>query len=464
MRPLFVRNGRVVDPSQGLDTIAHVLISGGKVQAVGRDIAPPEGAQELEASGLVVCPGFVDLHVHLREPGEEEKETIATGALAGVRGGFTTLCAMPNTLPPIDTPALVEMVLRRGGEVGLARVLPIACVSKGRLGKELAELVALARAGAVAFSDDGSPVADPSLMRAALHYSTLTGLPVINHLEERSLARGVAHEGWVASRLGLPGIPPQAEEAMAYRDIALCALTGGRLHLAHISTLGTVEALRRAKEQGLPVTAETTPHHLCLTDQWLLGRQGQGSPFDPLTPHAYDTHCKVNPPLRSPPHRDALQRALREGVIDAIATDHAPHTAVDKMSTFQEAAFGISGLETAFALCYTVLVGQGVLPFSRLIEALTIGPARVLGEKGKGLGSLRPGSWGDLVLLDLGARWTVDPSCFASKGKNTPLTGMTLQGRVVATVVGGRVVHDARGQPPLAGESSVAPGKEVTVP
>ncbi|MFN3974329.1 MAG: dihydroorotase [Dehalococcoidia bacterium] len=448
MKPLLVQGGRVVDPSQGLDAPAHVLIVQGRVQEVAPSIAPPDGAQVLDASGLVVCPGFVDLHTHLREPGEEEKETIATGALAGVRGGFTTLCAMPNTIPPVDTPALVEWVLRQGAEVGLARVLPIACISKGRQGKELAELADLARAGAVAFSDDGSPVSNPFLMRTALHYSTITGLPIVNHLEEPALARGVAHEGWVASRLGLPGTPPQAEESMASRDIALCALTGGRLHLAHISTTGTVEMVRRAKERGLAVTAEATPHHLCLTDEWLLGRKGEGSPFAPLTPNAYDTYCKVNPPLRSRAHRDALQQALRDGVIDAIATDHAPHTAVDKACTFQEAAFGISGLETAFALCHTVLVVQGGMPLARLVEALTIGPARVLGEKGKGLGSLRPGSWGDLVLLDLSGHWTVDPNCFASKGKNTPLAGVALHGRVVATVVAGKVVYDTRQEKP----------------
>lgn len=444
MRPLFVQGGRVLDPSQGLDGPAQVLIADGRVQAVAPDLVPPDGAHVLDASGTVVCPGFVDLHTHLREPGEEEKETIATGALAGARGGFTTLCAMPNTIPPIDTPALVEAVRRRGEEMGLARVLPIACISKGRQGRELAELADLARAGAVAFSDDGSPVANAFLMRTALHYSTLTGLPVINHLEEPALTRGVAHEGWVASRLGLPGIPPQAEESMASRDIALCALTGGRLHLAHISTRDTVEMVRRAKEQGLPVTAEATPHHLCLTDEWLLGHRGEGSPFAPLTPKAYDTACKVNPPLRSRMHRDALQQALREGVIDAIATDHAPHTAVDKACTFQEAAFGMSGLETAFALCHTVLVVQRGMPLARLVEALTIGPARVLGERGKGLGSLRPGSWGDLVLLDTEKRWTVDPAHFASKGKNTPLAGVTLQGKVLATVVAGRVVYDTR--------------------
>ncbi|GBD11196.1 Dihydroorotase [bacterium HR23] len=447
MRPLLVRGGRVIDPSQALDAPAQVLLVNGRVEALGPDLAPPDGAQVLDATGLVVCPGFVDLHTHLREPGEEEKETIATGALAGVRGGFTTLCAMPNTLPPIDTPALVEAVRRRAEEAGLARVLPIACVSKGRQGKELAELADLARAGAVAFSDDGSPVANAFLMRTALHYSTLTGLPIINHLEEPALARGVAHEGWVASRLGLPGIPPQAEESMAGRDIALCALTGGRLHLAHISTAGTAQMVRWAKERGLPVTAEATPHHLCLTDEWLLGTRGEGSPFAPLSPSAYDTHCKVNPPLRTRFHRDALQRALREGVIDAIATDHAPHTPVDKACTFQEASFGISGLETAFALCYTILVAQEGIPLLRLLEALTVGPARVLGEKGKGLGSLRPGSAGDLVVLDLRKRWTVDPSRFASKGKNTPLAGVTLQGMVVATVVGGRVVYDARSSP-----------------
>jgi dihydroorotase len=346
----WIKGGRVVDPSQGLDAIGDVLITDGLVVSAGTIVNnAPKDCTIIDATGLVVTPGFIDLHVHLREPGQEDKETVATGALAAVRGGFTTICAMPNTEPPMDNAAVIRQVLDAASQAGLARVLAIGCATRGRKGKELADMAELAAAGAVGFSDDGSPIADSGLMRNALSYSTTTGLPVINHCEEPSLAKdGVLHEGWVASRLGLPGQPAAAEESMVARDIELAALTGGRLHVAHISTAGTLELVRRAKERGLPVTAEVTPHHLILTEEWALGTIEEGAgeltapdKYAPLTRTAYDTRAKVNPPLRTEDDTEALVAGLKDGTIDAVATDHAPHTSTDKECTMQEAAFRV---------------------------------------------------------------------------------------------------------------------------
>ena len=438
-KPLLIQGGRVIDPSQGLDTVADVLVEGGKVKAIGRDLPLPPSAQALDATGLLVCPGFVDLHTHLREPGFEQRETIATGTRAAAQGGFTAVCAMPNTVPPVDTAGALEWVQRKGQEEGFVRVLPIACISQRREGKALVEMAELASAGAVGFSDDGDPVSDPFLMRMALTYAAPLGLPVINHPEEKGLSRGgQVNEGWAASRLGLKGIPAEGEESMVARDIALCRLTGGRLHLAHLSTAGSVELVRRAKEEGLSVTAEVNPHHLVLTEEWLLGRRGEGGPFAPLTAEAYDTNCKVYPPLRTRRDMEALVQALKEGVIDAIATDHAPHTAVEKACTFDEAAFGISGLETAFSLLHTGLVQPGLVPLTTLVKRLTMGPARVLGRKE--MGTLKPGAPADLTLIDLSREWEVRGEELASKGKNTPLVGMRLKGKAVATLVDGKVV------------------------
>ena len=456
----LVKGGRIVDPSQGMDAVGDVLIVDGVVASVGSAVEAPDGCAVIDASGLVVTPGFIDLHVHLREPGYEDKETVATGARAAVRGGFTTICAMPNTDPPMDNAAVIRHVRDAAAQAGLARVLPIGCVTRGRAGKALADMAELAEAGAVAFSDDGSPVADPMLMRNALTYSTTTGLPVINHCEEPSLAKdGVLHEGWVASRLGLPGQPAAAEETMVARDIDLAALTGGKLHLAHISAEGTLDLLRQARAAGKArVTAEVTPHHLLLTEEWALGgiEGGAGGltapdPYAPLTRTAYDTRAKVNPPLRTEDDTLALVEGLRDGTIDAIATDHAPHTSTDKACTMQEAAFGISGLETAFGLVNS-LVDRGDLDLPTLVERLTAGPARVLGadtqeDAAKAglpwIGTLQPGAAGDVTALDPDAEWTVDTAAFASKGRNTPLDGVMLKGRIIKTIVGGRLVHDA---------------------
>ena len=443
--PLAVRGGRIIDPANGFDGPGDVLIVDGRVAAVGKDVGG-EAAQVIDAEGLVVCPGFVDLHCHLREPGFEHKETIATGTLAAARGGFTTVCAMPNTEPPGDTAATIEYVRRTAAAQGVVRVLPIGCVSRGRAGRELAEMAELAKAGVVGFSDDGEPVADSHLMRRALEYASMLGLPVINHCEEKGLAAGgVMHEGWVAARLGLPGIPSVAEEAMLARDIALVELTGSQGHMAHVSTAAGVDLIRGAKARGLPLTAEVTPHHLTLTQEAVL--LGDGESPGGL---AYDTNAKVNPPLRTWEDAEACLAGLVDGTIDCIATDHAPHATEDKLCEFDAAAFGISGLETALALCLTLVHAVGAvreppLQLPTLIERLTVRPVRALGlhRQIEGLGTLSVGAPGDLTLFDPEAEWTVGPERFASRGRNTPLAGRRLRGRVVATVYGGRVVHQA---------------------
>ncbi|MDP2948815.1 MAG: dihydroorotase [Chloroflexota bacterium] len=458
--------GRILDPGCGLDLTGDVLIREGRIAAVGPDVAAEpalsqvEGAEHvIDARGLIVCPGFVDLHCHLRDPGFEHKETIETGTRAAARGGFTTVCSMPNTEPPVDSRATVEYILRMARAQGAVRVLPIGCISRGRQGKELAEMGELAEAGVVGFSDDGSPVADAALMRHALEYASAFGLPVIDHCEEPSLSReGVMHEGWVANRLGLRGVPAAAEEAMVARDIALAELTGAHLHIAHVSTAGSVELVRRAKGRGLAVTAEVTPHHLALTHEAvMLG--GAETPFARGESAsgggglAYDTNARVNPPLRTPADVAACIAGLADGTIDAIATDHAPHAIEDKLCEFDLAAPGISGLETALALCLSLSpeanppqagVHEGRLDLATIVYRLTAGPVRAFGlDRGElaGLGSLAVGAPGDVVVFDPQAEWLVEPERFASKGKNTPLAGRRLRGRVVATVCGGRVVY-----------------------
>ena len=439
MRPILITGGRVIDPVQGVDRIADLLIENGVVAGVEGRIDSPDGARVIDAAGLAVCPGFIDLHCHLREPGFEHKETIATGTTAAAAGGYTTVCAMPNTNPVMDSRSIVEFVLRKGRDEGAVRVLPIGAVTKGSRGAELAEMGELSEAGVVGFSDDGHPVADPNIMRNALSYSLATGLPIINHCEVLELsAGGLINEGWVSNRLGVKGIPSSAEEVMVARDIALAELTGGRLHIAHASTAGTVELVRRAKEKGLNVTCEVTPHHLTLSDETLLGYHQDGSPFEALNEKAYDSNAKVAPPLRSRRDVDAMVRALEEGTVDFVATDHAPHSLVDKQCTLEEAASGLSVLETALGSLMS-LVHTGSIPMPLLVEKLTSAPARFLGMD---LGSLMPGAPADVTILDPDTQWVVDTSEFASKGKNTPLDGATLRGRVVATIVGGRVVYE----------------------
>lgn len=445
MSTLAIHNARVIDPALGRDGIADIVIVDGRIARVG----PNEGdavldADRIDATGLVVAPGFVDLHTHLREPGFEYKETIATGTLAAARGGFTTVCAMPNTSPALDSRAAVESVLREAEASATVRVLPVGTITRGRQGKELAPAGELAGAGVVALSDDGDAVADPSLMRHALEYSTRFGLPVAQHCEDPALVRdGHMHEGWVATRLGLRGRPASAEETLVARDIALAELAGAHLHIQHVSTAGSVALIRAARERGAHVTAEVTPHHLTLThEEVAFGATGTHDRI------AYNTNAKVNPPLREQTDVDACVAALRDGVIDAIGTDHAPHAAGDKEIEFDLAAAGLSMIETAFGLCMS-LVHAGHLDLPTLIERLTAGPVRAWGLDQRagleGIGTLAPGGIGDLVIIDPDAEWVVDPAEFASMGKNTPLTGRTLKGRVVATVYGGKVVHALEG-------------------
>jgi dihydroorotase len=432
---LIIRGGRVLDPGSDLDGQLNVVIENGRIQVLGENVAAPH-AQILNAEGLIVAPGFVDLHAHLRDPGQEYKETIPSGTEAAARGGFTTICCMPNTDPPIDTRATVEYVLRTASSAK-ARVLPIGCVTKGRAGQDLAELADLAEAGCVAFSDDGSPVRDAAVLRHALEYAQLSGRAVIDHCEDVALSRdGVMHEGWVSTRLGLAGQPAMAEEALVARDIAVAAEVGAPIHIAHISTAGAIDHVRRAKRRGVPVTAEVTPHHLSLTHEAIAG-----PPNGSETSLRYDTNAKVNPPLRTVEDVAACIEGLGDGTIDAVATDHAPHADYEKAVEFDVAPFGISGLETAFGLCMK-LVHDGALDLRTLIERLTKGPVRALGLERfvSGIGTMRTDAPADVVLLDPNAEWTVEPERFASKGRNTPLAGWTLKGKIVATISRGTVV------------------------
>ena len=440
--PLLITGGRVIDPANGLDGPAEVLISDGIIKAVATDIAADSvtaGTRVIDAAGLVLAPGFIDIHTHLREPGFEYKETIATGAQAAARGGFTTICAMPNTEPAIDNAAVVNYVKSRAA-LAAARVQVIGCVSRHRAGKELADLEELLTAGAVAFSDDGDPVRDGALMRLALTYGRDFGAPIINHCQDHALCpNGVMAEGWVSSRLGLAGIPAAAEEAMVARDIALAELTGGRLHLAHLSSAGSVAMVRQAKDRGIPVTAEVCPHHLLLTDEWAMGGQGDSVGF--AGPAAYDTNTKMYPPLRAPADVAAAVAGLADGAIDCVATDHAPHELASKECTYHDAAFGISVLETALGMLMA-LVHRGDVALPTMVERLTVGPARVMGDAFAAYATLSPGTPADVVLFDPNALWRVDINRFASLGRNTPLDGVELRGQVAATLVGGQVVFE----------------------
>ena len=422
MRPVLLRGGRVIDPGQGHDAVADVLLVGGAVEAVGSQIAPPDGAEVIDVSGRVVAPGLVDLHVHLREPGREDAETVASGARAAAAGGFTSVCAMPNTDPVTDNQAAVGFIVKQGAAAAAARVYPIGAVSLGQRGERLAEFGELVAAGAVAVSDDGRPVASSHLMRTALEYAATFGIPVADHCEDPALAGGSMHEGVVATRLGLKGIPAAAEEIMVARDVLLAELTGGHVHLCHLSTRGSIDLVRRAKEQQINVTAEATPHHFAVTHEACAG---------------YDTNAKMNPPLREAEDVEAVRRALAEGVLDAVATDHAPHHYEAKEREFDDAPFGVVGLETALGLGITQLVVPGYLTLPGLIERMSTTPARIFHLPG---GTLRRGAPADVVVFDPGARWTVEPVRFLSKSRNTPFGGWELQGRVERTIVGGRTV------------------------
>jgi dihydroorotase len=421
---LLIRGGRIIDPSQEIDKTASLMVKDGKILWLGEGEPPEADYAILEASGLIVCPGFIDLHCHLRQPGYEDKETIATGSLAAARGGFTTICCMPNTNPPVDNEAMINYIRTVAAREGQARVLPIGCITKERKGEELADLNEMEMAGAIAFSDDGSPVSNNDIMRKALEYSRDFHRPIIDHCENLFMTQGgQVDEGIVSLEMGLRGMPAAAEELMVKRDLDLAKETGGHIHIAHVSTAGSVELIRDAKEQGIPVTAEVTPHHLALTDEAVM---------------TYGAMAKVNPPLRTKQDTISLLRALNDGVIDIVATDHAPHTEADKKCDFKDAAFGISGFETALGTL-AGLVLKSELTLNNLIAALTYGPAHVLGyEK---LGTLEVGAPADICLFDLHKEWVVDPSKFASKGKNTPLAGQTLKGKVMATFYIGMPVY-----------------------
>jgi dihydroorotase len=421
MARLLIRGGRVVDPAQAIDRVDDVLVEDGRITAIAGGGAADE---IIDASGLIVCPGLVDMHVHLREPGREEDETIATGARAAVAGGFTSIACIPNTEPPIDTQANVEFIHQKAARADACNVFVVACVSRNREGKELAEIGQLVEAGAVAFSDDGSPVADAELMRRAFEYCRMFDKAILAHEEVLELSRGgVMNEGLVSLVLGLPGMPPAAEDVMIGRDIALAEVTGGRLHVMHVSTAGGVELVRAAKARGARVTAEACPHHFTLTDESLRG---------------FDSNFKMSPPLRTAADVDAIIAGLIDGTIDCIATDHAPHALEKKMLELDRAPFGILGLETAVGLAVTRLIVPGRIGWPRLVEAMSTLPARILGID---RGTLRPGAVADITLIDPQQTWQVDVEAFQSKSVNSPFHGWTLQGRAVATIVGGRVKY-----------------------
>jgi dihydroorotase len=429
---LLIKGGRIIDPSQQLDRIANLLIEDGQVKSIedsspvepgSAGILPASGAEVFDATGLIVAPGFIDLHVHLREPGEEYKETIASGAAAAVAGGFTSICAMPNTKPVNDNASVTRFIIDKAREAGLARVYPVGAITRGSAGEELAEMAEMKEAGAVAVSDDGRPVMNGQVMRHAMEYARDHGLVVVDHCQDLHLAAGgVMHEGRYSTLLGLKGMSSTAEESHVARDIMLAELTGARVHIAHISTAGSVELVRRAKRQGLAVTCEVTPHHLALTDAAVVG---------------FDTNTKMSPPLRSEEDRTALIEGVRDGTIDAIATDHAPHHSDEKMLEYDRAPSGVVGLETALGVALTVLHHSSGVSLSRMVEMLTIGPARAFSLVG---GTLAVGSPADITVFDSEREWTVDPQYFKSRGRNTPFAGWKLHGRVVDTFLAGRRV------------------------
>jgi dihydroorotase len=432
MTALLFRGGRVIDPLHGIDRVADVLIDG-VVRQIGTGIDAP-GARVVDVAGCIVVPGFVDLHTHLREPGYEQKGTIATETEAALRGGFTTICAMPNTSPAPDSASVLRSLLETIARDARIRVLPIGCVTRGRAGKELAELSELADAGCVAFSDDGSPVADARLMRNALAFTGAIGLPLSEHCDNPTLnGGGVMHEGRISERLGLSGQPTAAEVSAIARNIELAEATGAHLHIAHVTTARSVELVAEAKARGLHVTAEVTPSHLFLTEDAVFGTGREA---------AYDTNAKINPPLRTEADRKALLRGLEAGIINAIATDHAPHAIEDKLCEFDEAAFGISCIETAAATVFT-LVARGELSLATALRALTSGPVEAFALRSRvpGIGALTPGVSADLVVVDPSLAWTVDTAAFASKGKNSPLNGVELTGQVRHVVFQGELAH-----------------------
>ena len=428
MKSLLIKGGRIIDPAQGIDEIGSLLITDGKIEWQGKgDTIPPQKDYDvIDAKGLVVSPGFIDLHCHLRQPGFEESETIASGTRAAAKGGFTTICCMPNTDPPLDNRYVIDYVRQTAAREGVVRVLPVGCISKGRKGQELAELGALTEAGVIGYSDDGDPVTDARLMRRTLEYGRAFGLPVINHCEDKVLSDGGhMNEGVISNKLGIPGIPAAAEEVMVARDLALAQLTEGWIYLPHISTEGSVDLIRLAKQKGVRVTAEVTPHHLTLTEEKVVG---------------FNTSAKMYPPLRTQKDIQALIQGLKDNVIDLIATDHAPWNQTEKLCEFGPAAKGVSVFETALGSLMSLVHG-GELTLRTLIAKLTVEPAKVIGDKHGKLGTLAAGAGADVTIFNPDKEWVVDINKFVSKGKATPLEGETLKGKVMATISQGKIAY-----------------------
>ncbi len=425
---MLIRGGHIIDPAQSINQMGNMLITDGEIAWIGKGNAEPPISEydSLDAGGMVVCPGFIDLHCHLRQPGFESKETIESGTGAAAKGGFSTVCCMPNTSPPLDSPELIGYVMDEADKAAHTRVLPIGCITTKRHGKEPAPMKEMAAAGAAGFSDDGDPVADDGLMLEALRISNETGLPVIDHCENKEMTEGgVINQGAVSERLGLKGMPAAAEETIIARDIELAKKAGGHLHIAHVSTAGSVDIIRRAKGSGVSVTAEVTPHHLLLTDESITGNNAD---------------YKVNPPLRTIYDIEVLIEGLNDGTIDIIATDHAPHTVADKKQPFEKAPFGISVFETALASLMT-LVHENKLSLSTLISKLTSEPAQILARRLKNTGSLKTGTVADITVFDPDREWVVDTDNFLSKGINTPFAGRLLKGRVMITFYGGKITY-----------------------
>ena len=424
---ILIAGGRVIDPANQRDAVLNLLIEDGRIAEVASPGVQPAPAADrvLDARGKVVCPGFVDLHVHLREPGREDMETIATGTRAAARGGFTSVCCMANTTPVNDNQSVTDFILDRARRDGAAHVFPIGAITKGQRGEELAEIGELVGAGCVAISDDGHPVMNAELMRRALEYSTLFRIPVIQHAEDTHLTgKGVMHEGRVSTELGFKGIPAASESVIVARDLLLAELTGGHYHVAHVSTAEAVQLVRDAKRKGLSVTCEAAPHHFALSDEAVM---------------SFDTNTKMSPPLRSARHVEAVKAGLADGTIDAIATDHAPHTIQDKEVEFDYAANGVIGLETAFGLTMSVLVEGGVLTLEQAVARLTADPARIFGLA---KGTLSVGADADVTIVDPAREWVVDLAQSASKSRNSPFHGRKLRGQVLATIMGGKIVWE----------------------
>jgi dihydroorotase len=422
---LLIKNGHVIDLINKIDGMFDVLINDGKIVSISKDIKNND-AKLIDAKGKYVCPGFIDMHVHLREPGREDEETIESGTRAAAHGGFTSILCMPNTQPPIDNEGIVEFIYNQAKEKGCVNVYCSGCITKGRAGKELVEMAMLKKAGAIAITDDGSPVVDSHIMRRAIEYSSMCGLRVISHAEELTLsAGGQMNEGYTSTVLGLKGIPNSAEDIMVYREISLAKLTKIPVHITHISTAGSVRLIMQAKKEGVPVTCDTTPHYFTLDDTFLK---------------SYDTNLKVNPPIRSKDDVSAIKEGLKDGTIDAIVTDHAPHADYEKKVEFNDAPCGMVGLETAVGLCLTELVHKNVLDVKSMVSKLTVNPGTILNIQ---KGTLSVGSDADVTILDTEREWTVKKEEFVSKSKNTPFAGFKLKGAVSMTIVGGKIVYDS---------------------